>query len=200
MYQNLKFVVNYIKKEIVEKFVGEFYRKNKAIIEKNIDLYEINWNKKEKTFYKLVKKIFTEIPWPKGKYIAYSTMWGMYPRFLEDKTFQVPYKHKNPKYVNVIIAHEMLHFIFYDYFYKKYPGYRSKKYNLFVWHISEIFNVIVQNSNKWMKVFKLKTMPYPEHKKVIKKLKEKYKSAKLFKANDLIDDIIKAVANSDFML
>jgi len=188
-----------IENEIVQKYVNDFYNENKNIIKKNINLYEKNWRKKEKIFYKLVNKLFPKDKWPKGQYIAYATMWSMFPRFLEDKTFQIPHKYKDPKYVDAIIAHEMLHFIFYDYFYKNYPKYKTGKHNFLVWHVSEIFNVLVQNSDDWMKVFKIKSMAYPEHEKIVEKLEKKYKIMKLNKTDDLIDDIIKTVKDSQLM-
>lgn len=181
-----------VPKKEVSAFVKNIYLQNKKIIEKNINLYKRNWSKIEKNYFKLIGQLFNGYKWPKGRYIAYPTIWGMYPRFLEDKTFQVPYRHKKEKYINVIIAHELLHFIFYNYFYKNYPKFKSDKYNFFVWNVSEIFNAIIQNSPHWVKLFGLKSMIYPEHKQVLKKLKNSMSSNKLsdIKANDLIKKII----------
>ena len=146
-----------ILKKTVSDFVKSVYLKNKKTISKNINLYQENWLKIEKDYFLLVDGLFNGHIWPKGKYIAYPTIWGMYPRFLEDKTFQIPYKYKNRKYVSVIIAHEMLHFIFYDYFNRKYPKYKLKKYSFFVWNISEIFSSVIQNSPRWLKIFRIKS-------------------------------------------
>lgn len=115
----------------------------------------------------------------------------MYPRFLDDKTFCVPYFHKREKYINVIIAHEMLHFIFYDYFYKRYPEYNESKYNFFVWHVSEIFNSLIQNSKEWLDVFCEEIITHPEHNKIIKKIRD----LKINEINVLIDKIIEEVNN-----
>lgn len=186
------------KKEITD-FIQTFYKKEKETMLKNISLYKSNWSKKEGMFYNMTDEIFGCDLWPKGEYIVYPTIWGMFPRFLENMTFQTPYRYRNKKYVNVIIAHEMLHFIFYNYFYKKYSKYKKNDYNFFVWHISEIFNVVVQNSPKWLNVFKVKTMDYPEHQKIIKKIEGKYGHKKEWKVDDLIKDIILAVRDSDLM-
>lgn len=185
-----------ISREKVVEFVESVYSKEEDIIAENMSLYQKNWQKKEKKFYNLTGRLFNNNFWPEGKYIVYPTIWGMFPRFLEDKTFQVPYKYKKRKYVDVIIAHEMLHFIFYDYFYKKYPEYKKDKYNFFVWHISEIFNVLIQNSAEWLKVFKIKTMDYPEHKEIIKKLEDQYYRESDFSVDNIVKDIIKLVKNS----
>ena len=179
-----------IGKKDVEVYVKNYYRKNKAIIEKNLELYKNNWKKIEKKYYDLVSLIFNKEFWPKRKYIAYATIWGMFPRFLEDKTFQIPYTYKNAKYVNVVIAHEMLHFVFYDYFWEKYPDY--KKQDIKTWNISEIFNTVIQNSPEWVNVFEEKSMGYPEHKKIVNYLSKKYYKKKI-KVEELIEDIIKEI-------
>lgn len=186
------------KKEVID-FVQTFYKENKETMQKNMLAYQTNWQEKEENFYSLIDKLFGANFWPKGKYIAYSTIWGMFPRFLENMTFQVPYKHKSKRYVNVIIVHEMIHFIFYNYFYKKYPQYKKDEHNFLVWHISEIFNAVIQNSLKWLKVFEVKTMDYPEHQKIIKKLENKYSSKNNWELDDLIDNIIQLVKNSRLM-
>lgn len=177
-----------INKKIVEDFVFKYYSKNKKFIERNLTIYEKNWKKIEKEFFVLIENIFPKLKWPKGKYIAYSTIWSMYPRFLDDKTFQIPAISKKKKIVNFIIAHEMLHFIFYEYFFNKYKKYKNHKYDFFVWHVSEIFNVIIINRPDWQKILKNKDNGYPEHKKIIKKLSKNY-----YNLQDLVDNIIEEV-------
>jgi len=181
-----------ITKKEASKFIQKIYRKDEKIIKHNLNLYKKNWAKKEEQFYQLVEELFEKQPWPRGKYITYPTIWGMFPRFLEDKIFQLPHKYRNKKYVNVIIAHEMLHFMFYSHFLKHYPRYKKSKYNFFVWNISEIFNSIIQNSPKWLKVFKLKSKPYPEHLKIVQKLSPRYRKENI-NVEKLVKDIIKAV-------
>jgi len=172
-------------------FINSIYEKNKETINTNILKYEKNWELIEEAFYNLVNNIFNSCSWPNGKYIAYLTIWGMYPRFLDDKTFCIPYLHKNEKYVNVVIAHEMLHFVFYDYFYKKYPEYNNSEYNFFVWNISEIFNSLIQNSNEWIKVFKEQSMTYLQHDIIINKIRD----LKINNIDLLIEKIISEVNN-----
>jgi len=67
----------------------------------------------------------------------------------------------------------MLHFIFYEYLLNKYKKYQNHKYDFFVWHVSEIFNVIIMNRLSWQKILKNKDEGYPEHRKIIKKLSKK---------------------------
>jgi len=179
----------------LENFIKIKYQKEKEVFEKNLEIYERNWRKKEKIFFKLTDELFEKKHWPKGKYTAFPTIWSMFPRFLEDKTFQVPYKHRAKKYVNVVIAHEMLHFAFYEYVFDKYPKYKADKYNFLIWNTSEIFNEVVQNSSKWLKVFGVKTMGYPMHEKIVKKLEKKYHKQENIDRDELIKDIIKGAEN-----
>lgn len=181
-----------IEKKAVTAFVKNIYQKNASIIRSNLRTYQNNWQKIEKNYFALMGVLFDPKFWPSGKYIAYPTIWGMYPRFLKDKTFQMPYKYPSKKYVNVIIAHEMLHFIFYNYLFIRHPKYKNDKYDFLVWHISEIFNTLVQNSPRWLRLFQIKSKGYPEHKKILVKLKKYYKVSN-WNIDKLIQDIIRIV-------
>ncbi len=159
------------KKSIVKKYIDVYYKINLAKIKEGALKAKKDWQDKERDFFNLVGEIFKNYPWPKGKYIACPTIFGMYPRFLKDKTFQFPYCHKKKNFIPVVIAHEMLHFIFYDYLYKYFPKYKNPKYNFKIWNISEAFNILIQNSKKWTDVFSQRAMPYPEHKELIMRMK-----------------------------
>lgn len=100
---------------------------------------------------------------------------GLYSRDIKNKIFQFPYSHPISGYSVAVIAHELLHFIFYDYFFKNYPQYKKPNKSLFVWHISEIFNSVIQKSNIWKEIFRAALLDYPFHKEIIKKLKKQYR-------------------------
>jgi hypothetical protein len=174
-----------VSRKLVREYVGRYYSENSERIEKNLITFENNWRVKEKDFFELAEKLFPKIDWPKGKYVAYSTMWGMYPRFIEDKTFQIPAIIKDKKSVSLIIAHELLHFIFFAYFLNKYKKYRSHKYDFFVWHISEIFNSIILRRPEWQKLLQATNQDYPEHERIIAKL-----SGREYSPVELIERII----------
>ena len=116
----------------------------------------------------------------------------MYPRFLDNKTFQIPYRHKKPSYVPVIVAHEMLHFMFYDYFLSRYKKYGADKYHMFVWNVSEIFNEVVQGSPKWLEVFGDSATGYPQHEKIVARLQKRFYK-KDIELEELVGAIIKEV-------
>jgi len=160
------------RKNIIQGYVNDYYKRHLPEIKKNTFLIKKRWKKFEKKFFILTNKIFKNYPWPKGKYIAYPTIWGMYPRDIKNKILWFPFKHKIKNYPLVVIAHEMLHFIFYDYLYEYYPKYKNHKYDFKIWNISEAFNIVIQTQKEWLDIFRQKPMGYPEHKKLIQKIKK----------------------------
>ncbi|SRR6056297_1062896 len=174
-------------------FINKMYENKKDEMKQDMKKSQKQWLKINSTFFTLVDKLFQKRKWPKGKYIAFSTIWGMYPRFLEDKTFQIPLKHKDIKYIPVIIAHELLHFMFYDYFYEHYPQYQKDQHNFFVWNISEIFNSIIQNSPLWLETFKTKSLAYPEHKEIITDLSKNIYKKEILDVDKITKNIIQKV-------
>jgi hypothetical protein len=175
--------------KFLNRYITKTYRLNGKIALANFKNYEADWRKLEKKYFIFVKELFPNTSWPKGRYIAYGTIWGMFPRFLDDKTFQIPIKYRSRRYISVIIAHEMLHFIFYEHIRRNYPQYKDPEHSFLVWHISEIFNSLIQDSPAWLKVFKKRTMPYPEHEKIIIALRKRYPDPAALKADNLIKEI-----------
>ncbi|HCH59346.1 MAG TPA: hypothetical protein DEV73_01875 [Candidatus Zambryskibacteria bacterium] len=102
---------------------------------------EKDWVLVENKFFSEVEKIFGKIKWPEGKYISYLSIFDINPRFLEDKTFQVFYRHILGS--NYVIAHEMLHFIFFSYFENQEPELSKSLDEHTIWLLSEWFNDIV---------------------------------------------------------
>lgn len=174
------------KLNLAKKLIDEKFKKNKKIIIKEIKNIEKQWQKIAPWFYQKCDQIFEDHSWPKGKYIAYTTIWGIYPRFIENKTFAFPYKHKLKNYPLIVVAHEMLHFIFYDYLFKNYPKYKHKKCEEEIWQMSEIFNALIQNSNRWQTKFKQKVIIYSKLKPKIIRMKKML--PKNFIAKDFIEN------------
>ena len=134
------------------------------------------WKSAKKDFFKQTLKIFKKQKWPYGKYIAYPTIWGIYPRLLNEKTFFFPYDCKDKNFISVVIMHEMLHFIFYEYAIRKYPRIFKKleTENGIFWDLAEIFNVIILESPKFAKLYKNRKkliIIYPQHKKYFQYMK-----------------------------
>lgn len=159
------------RKNTISKYVDEFYNENKKEIETALQVMQNNWKKVEKDFFKEVKNIFGKHDWPKGEYIAYLSIFNCNPTFLKDKNFQLFYL--LPKEFNRMIAHEMLHFIFYSYFEDNIRDKSKKKKS---WLISEVFNAVVLNTKEFRNIVKPgKELGYPEHKEIISKMKKEWK-------------------------
>jgi hypothetical protein len=152
------------------KIIAEYTKHIHALHEKEIvkgvkDIRK-QWSLIEGRFYKIVDEIFHEYPWPKGKYIGYASIYLMFPRNINEKTFYFPYSRDKWNPLRTI-AHEMLHFMFFDYIKKKYGisendecrG-KSPKY---VWQVSETFNTVIENWKPYRDIFgtKERRKPYP---------------------------------------
>lgn len=180
----------------VKAFIDNEYAKNANLIKKNMRIREEAWKKKENSYFELVNELFEENYWPKGEYTAYATIWGVYPKFLEDKTFQIPVIRMDEEYTVSVIAHETLHFIFYEYFLKNYPEYNMNDNSFFIWNVSETFNEVIQNHPKWLRKFKLGCDIYGGREKMVKKLQKKFFKSNTIDSKELIEDIIKEVRDS----
>lgn len=132
----------------------------------NVKKTRQEWKKVESRYFKLVGKIFKNHPWPKGKYTGFASIFMMYPRSIRDKMFFFPgiiYSKGTPP-AKVVIGHEMLHFMFFDYINKKY-GLKTNskikgKEKDYLWKISEVFNSVIESWRPYYRIFKFKTPPY----------------------------------------
>lgn len=158
-------------------YVDDFYKSHLGELKKTKNIFQAQWGKKAKDFFGLAGKTFNHHPWPRGKYIAYLSIFPCGPRFLKDKTFQIFYLSKREVLSS---AHEMLHFLFYDYFEKVFPEINPNED--LVWKLSEIFNNLVLDSTNFRSLFGVPGH-YPAHSALIEMLKpewEKRKNLKTF--------------------
>lgn len=174
------------KKNFLSNYIVSLYRQHKNEFERRKKEIEALYKKKEQKFFCETEKIFKNYPWPKGKYVAYLSIFDFCPRFLDDKTFFV-FMYDNDKGILFTIFHEMLHFIFYDYCLTKYPRmFKNQDTEIGrFWELSELFNAAIQQTPSFKKLHgSINEIGYPE-------LKTKFKEAK--KAwNGNIDDWLTA--------
>jgi hypothetical protein len=181
-------------KDTIENFIRTLYEKDASLMKKWEGCVEGLWNQEKELFYQKTREIFEEQWWPEGAYIAYPTIWTMYPRYLENTTFLLPYKKEDFPQLLSVIAHEMLHFIFYKYFFSRHPELKTDENGgIFVWHISEAFNTFVQNLPQWPDSMNDPTAGYPEHDTIVSELREKYKEVSQENVDNLIEDIMHMV-------
>ncbi len=159
-------------KKIINDYFDKFYEENSSDINRCLLLTIENWKKDEEKFIERIDIIFKNPQVPEGRYIGYLSIINCNPRFLEDKTFQFFYKHPNGS--NLVTAHEVLHFFFYDYAERKYPeifGKLDQNSGLF-WIMAELFNDVVMSAPDFMsEEYSERAKPYPDHVKYFDKVK-----------------------------
>lgn len=168
------------KMEIITKYVNDKFSFCKNEINKNTKEITKKWEQIEKSYSKLIRKIFKNYPWPKGKYIGFASIFEMYPRDVKEKTFYFPALQKNINSALPTIAHEMLHFIFFEYIKTKYGiGEKTEFKNedpKYVWNVSETFNLAIEAWKPYQKIFKTRGRPYDAaHAKMLPKMGELWK-------------------------
>lgn len=152
----------------INRYVDNYYRKYRQVLIKFLKKFKTEWQSIEEQFYLETNKIFKGHPWPKGLYICYLSIFNCNPRFLENKTFQVYYRHSYG--VKYVASHEVLHFIFYDYLEKNFAKEVKNILADKIWTLSEVFNNIILSTPSFIKLTQKKPLGYPTHVKLSKKL------------------------------
>jgi len=168
-----------------------FYRDyvNQIYKDREIELINIqnevqeSWDSVEQRFLEKTQKLFNGHPWPEGAYIGFLSIFNCNPRFLDEKTFQVYYKH--PEGLVYSCAHEMMHFMLYDYL-EKNPELTKNFSESMIWDLSEIFNFIILQTPQFVEITCTpEPYSYKEHENRIPKIR------KLMERSKNIDDMIK---------
>lgn len=149
---------------ILRDYFDGFYEKQRELLKSSLLRIRQDWLKDEVEYRECVSVIFKKPKLPPGRYLGYLSIVNCNPRFLDDKTFQVFYKH--PKSTNYVVAHELLHFFFYDYATRCYPDlFRGLDPNRGAfWDLAEIFNVVVMGDGNFVSGrYAEWADPYPAH-------------------------------------
>lgn len=155
------------RQKTIHVFTKKYYSSHKKEIDKFTCILKNEWRKKENDFIKITKNLFGGYNFPEGKYIAYSSVVNCNPRFLDQKTFQFFYKKEVGDAIHTI-AHELLHFMFFDFVNKRLKKEVKSLSEEQLWDLSEIFNVVVLKSSNYKNIIDKKFVkPYPSHKKYI---------------------------------
>ena len=122
-----------------------------------------DWQKIETDVFAILSKII-ETDWPAKEITAYISINPIYPRFLDDCTFCVS---PDNKHSNIIIVHEISHFLYFKKFKEVFPKIKKDKYESpnKEWILSEIVTPIILNDPRLSKILgKNKGGFYDEHK------------------------------------
>jgi hypothetical protein len=164
------------KKRIIEEYARSFYQINKKEIELGIKKVKKEWEGIEKQYFQITDNIFKSHPWPKGEYTGVVSIWQMFPRHIDEKIFFFPYNNQDFAIPIKTIAHEMLHFIFFDYLEKNYnlkeDSVIKNKSEDYVWMVSEVFNNVIENWKPYREICGGETKPYFDDKGLFEKMKK----------------------------
>jgi hypothetical protein len=181
------------KKKIINAYVENFYLLNNKKIKARLAEAEKEWVGLEKKFYKIVDILFNKYLWPRGNYNAYLSIWHCFPRFIKEKLFTFPFDPEkiwnSKKFGTATIAHEMLHFIAYDYLEKVYglkPSESYHKDNKF-WQFTENLNVLIERDKIWKEFSDGSSKPYKNCEKLF------YKMKKIWDKDKDIDNLVEQI-------
>ncbi|MCX6783458.1 MAG: hypothetical protein NT141_00035 [candidate division WWE3 bacterium] len=156
-------------KEYIDTYYADHDKEIKATLEKTL----AEWDTISNEFYQDIDQIFDSHLWPKGEYVGFASIFDCNPRFLGNKTFQFFYNH--PEGAIYVAAHEMLHFMFFNYAFKHFPELTEDN----LWDVSEIFNVIILSQPEFVAITGNNSpRAYPEHQKEIPKYTDLWKNSK----------------------
>jgi hypothetical protein len=165
------------KKKAIRIYFNTYYRIHRTEMIRKLKRVRDAWRKYEQKYINITEKFFGGFQFPKGKYIAYASIINCNPRFLDSKTFQFFYKKPIDDAVYTI-AHELLHFIFFDFVKKKFKKEIKELSEDQLWSFSEIFNVVILGSHQYRKIINQKfVIAYPEHQQYIKQFQKAYENS-----------------------
>jgi hypothetical protein len=162
-----------IRKKIIDDYVRGYYKVHKNDLENSRQTFQFEWEKVEPEFFEITNIIFNNHEWPTGEYICFPSIFKNSPRFLETKSFQAYINNMAGK-LNAV-AHEMLHFIFYDYLEKRHPDYVKQIGDDKLWALSEVFDEIAFEQPEYTTFKPKQPSLYPELQSVTTTLREKLK-------------------------
>lgn len=162
-----------VRKKIINDYVHSYYQDYKVKIETSLTTLQTEWEKVELEFFNITYKVFNGYQWPPGDYKGFPSIFNCNPRWLETKSFQV-YRN-NVVGTSYSVAHEMLHFIFYDYLEKNVPDYVGQIGKDKLWTLSEVFDELAFEQPVYEKFKPKVPSAYLQLQSTVVKLKERLK-------------------------
>lgn len=176
--KRIKFLSILQKRKIIRVYCNNYYRTHKTAMHRKLERVKNVWHKQEKKYITITEDFFGDFRFPEGQYIAYASIINCNPRFLESKTFQFFYKKSIPDIIHTI-AHELLHFIFFDFVEKRLKKEVKDLSHDQLWDLSEIFNVVVLRSLRYRSIVNQRFVcPYPDHRQYLRQFEEVYKTSR----------------------
>ena len=166
------------RKKFIKDYFNNYYRTHIKAIRQKIKLVKNAWRKYEDRYFTITREFFNDFQFAQGRYIGYASIVDCNPRFLESKTFQFFYK-KSIDDIIYTIAHELLHFIFFDFIEQNLKKQIDTLSQDQLWDLSEIFNVIILKSPRYSHIINQHLVrPYPDHIKYIREFEKEYQNSR----------------------
>ncbi len=128
----------------IKEEISNIYAHHKADLLNALNESRRLWINVEDRFETAVTDVFASFPWPEGDYKCYLSVIDVNAIIKAEKSFQLFYGMVSRDITNTVIAHELLHFMFYSYM-ERYP--EMDKINL--WKMTETFNKFIQNTDRF---------------------------------------------------
>jgi hypothetical protein len=150
---------NTIKKEII-KIRKDFGDK----MDSGLKSVESGWKRVEKKTFETLSEIIQE-EWSDREIVGYVSINPICPRWLDSWKFSVP---ADRKYPNLVIAHEISHFLFFKKLKSEFPEIGRQRYESphKEWILSEIVAIIISHDSRMVKILGAGLHFYPEHMKL----------------------------------
>ena len=173
-------------RSVLAAYVDQYYLLHAADLERTRMDFARIWRSVAGGFFSLTGELFGPGFPPPGAYTCSVSIWNCNPRDIRHRYFQVFFRHIRPRETMV---HEMLHFAFYAYVFKRYPHTRHPDHTKVLWDLSEAFNTVVLNDPRWRKRLRLKRQPpYPELRGLVRTMRQRW--AKNRSLDELLDGFI----------
>ncbi len=192
IHPSLKHLIDCSDEELVKikisDFINNYYQENFDKLSNNFSQALENWSKVEKSYYSKVDRLLNNYPWPQGDYKAVASVLYCFPRYIKEKWFAFPVN--GQLFPLMVIAHEMLHFIVYDYLEKIYGLEPSECFSddTKFWQFTENLNALIEDEPIWQKFMNgKKAMVKPECKDLYQEMKI------IWDKNKSIDNLIKQI-------
>lgn len=164
------------RRDIVWEYLQMCYRAQKRCFLDRIAEVERDWLAVEDEYYALVQNLFGGHPWPAGDYLAVGSVWQGFSYDAGSQLFYFPLIRGPHLQAREVIAHELVHMLFWDYVEEKY-GLRKKiwrrRRNHFVWQVSEALLTILQQWEPYARLVEARDSgPYSECRRVYERMKQ----------------------------
>ncbi|MGB8816259.1 MAG: hypothetical protein WCC74_03470 [Minisyncoccia bacterium] len=150
------------KKKAIKNLIVQIREKLKEKMSRGLKVIKFDWQKMEKNCLEKLSEII-QTNWLEKEITAYISINPICPRFLDTWSFSVSPDNKNS---NIIIAHEISHFLYFKKLKEVFPKIKKDKYEFpnKEWLLSELVTPIILNDPRMQKILGVKDGYYREHK------------------------------------